>query len=205
MGANTNVSEVSESVAHVLILDADVSALTNNVGFLIGQARMYLWNLLNRETVTELNITNAQASMLYLVCGGEANSMKALAESCGMDAGATTRLIARLEQLQLVRRAKSNKDRRVITVSATKKGIELAQKLPAVLERVIDSALQSFGEHEVLQLREMLERLLSNCRKMDSKRSIRNCADLNYSHVRNIANRLMPKEGAYKVCVSANL
>ncbi|RFU45466.1 MarR family winged helix-turn-helix transcriptional regulator [Paraburkholderia sp. DHOC27] len=138
----------------------DATRLTRNVGFLLGRARLRLSTLTNRKLGNELGISNVQAILLFMVATGEAASMKALAQSSGMDMASTSRTVATLEARGLIERVRASSDRRVTRLQLTVSGRLLAERFPTILDEVVDTALQSFDAVRKHALRDMLEDLI---------------------------------------------
>lgn len=83
-----------------------------------------------------------------------------LARHMNHDTGATTRLVDQLEQRGLIERTRSTEDRRVVHLSLTAEGKQVARSL---LPRVIgnwNGLLEDFTHSEVTVLIELLTRLL---------------------------------------------
>ncbi|WP_431777297.1 MarR family winged helix-turn-helix transcriptional regulator [Ottowia caeni] len=106
---------------------------------------------------------------LHKVHLGHANTVAELARQCSLDAGAMTRLLDRLESKGLCRRVRSEKDRRVVHIELTPQGLEAAERVPEVLCRVYNQALEGFSRTEWEQLQKMLWRLIGNAERMSQE------------------------------------
>ena len=166
MNMRHDVNDVSDCVAKAA---PDATQLTRNISYLLGRARLRLSTLANKKLINELGITNVQASLLFMVSTGEAASMKALAQSSGMDMASTSRMIAMLEARGLITRIRSNSDRRVIGLQLTTAGRALACRFPQILDEIVDSALPSFDDVRKRALRDMLEDLIVSLRDIERK------------------------------------
>jgi DNA-binding MarR family transcriptional regulator len=107
-------------------------------------------------------LTNAQWAPLFKLHQGQCSTVAELARELGLDPGATTRAIDRLQAKQLVRRIRSAKDRRVVRIELSEAGREAARQVPAVLADVLNQHLSGFAEAEWRQLLDMLRRMLAN-------------------------------------------
>ena len=105
------------------------------------------------------SLTNAQWMPLLKLHHGEASTVAELARECDMDAGATTRLLDRIEAKGLCRRVRSTVDRRVVNIELTDAGRTVAQSIPAVLRKVQDVHLEGFSLEERNTLMSMLNRI----------------------------------------------
>jgi DNA-binding MarR family transcriptional regulator len=107
-------------------------------------------------------LTNAQWAPLFKLHQGQCTTVAELARELGLDPGATTRAIDRLEAKQLVRRIRSAEDRRVVRIELSDAGREAAAQVPAVLAEILNQHLSGFDAAEWRQLLDMLRRMLAN-------------------------------------------
>jgi len=108
------------------------------------------------------DLTNAQWLPMLKLHLGHASTVAELARACNLDAGAMTRMLDRLEAKGLVRRERSQQDRRVIKLELTDSGRAVSQHVPAVLAEVLNAHLAGFAESEWLMLNDLLQRMLAN-------------------------------------------
>ncbi len=109
-----------------------------------------------------LELTAMQWEPLFLLWLGRADTVAALARECQMDCGAMTRMLDRLEAKELVKRQRSEADRRVVHLALTDKGREAAAAIPPVVREELGRHLKDFSEQETLLLISMLQRMLDN-------------------------------------------
>jgi len=108
------------------------------------------------------DLTHAQwKPMLRLRLGGRM-SVTALVRELGMDAGALTRLLDRLESKGLCLRERSDEDRRVVMVSLTDEGFRQSALVPEALSDVFNQHLAGFSEDEWRTLIDLLSRMVAN-------------------------------------------
>lgn len=112
--------------------------------------------------VEPLGLTDAQWKPLLRLLLDQTGTVAALARICQLDAGGMTRMLDRLEAKGLVRRERSQEDRRVVNIELTDEGRAAAQQLPDVLQSMQRSMLQGFSAEEEAQLRGFLARLYGN-------------------------------------------
>lgn len=113
-------------------------------------------------------LTNAQWVPLLKLYMGVASTVAEVARQCQMDAGATTRLLDRLEAKGLLRRVRSSEDRRVVNLELTAEGREAARQIPAVLCKVQNAHLKGFSIEEWQQLKGLLRRILANAQAVQA-------------------------------------
>jgi MarR family 2-MHQ and catechol resistance regulon transcriptional repressor len=109
----------------------------------------------------QYGLTPSQYNVLRILRGeGKAMPCLEIAERMVQVVPAMTGLIDRLEKQELVRRDRSQEDRRVIYIELTKKGIELLRQLD---QPVLELHHSLVGHLERDELKE-LSRLLEKCR-----------------------------------------
>jgi DNA-binding MarR family transcriptional regulator len=136
--------------------------LGESVGYLLGRVRSTMWNMATQQTMAELGITATQASIMFMLASGRGLAAADLAREYGIDASAVTRLIDRLEKRGLLSRVRSEEDRRVVRLALTAPGMEMAEKIPDIFNKVLDALLTGFTPEEVGFLKSMLRRILIN-------------------------------------------
>lgn len=109
-----------------------------------------------------LELTAMQWEPLLLLALGRADTVAALARECGVDCGAMTRLLDRLEHKQLLQRQRSDSDRRVVNLTLTDKGRDAAAEIPAVVREELQRHLADFSSAELATLVQLLTRMLHN-------------------------------------------
>ena len=132
-----------------------------SVGFLIRKVMVSILAQADRELAPH-DLTHAQWLPLYKLAMGQASTVASVARELGMDPGAMTRSLDRLECKGLIRRERSLLDRRVVNLHLTDEGQTVAREVPAVLAGVLNAHLAGFSEAEWKLLLEMLHRLLAN-------------------------------------------
>ena len=113
-------------------------------------------------------LTRAQWLPLFKLSRGDVGTAAEMARVCELDAGATTRLLDRLEDKGLVQRERSDEDRRVVNLSLTREGRQAAKVVPEVLSRVHNGALAGFTPEEWETLKSLLRRMLANLDAMNA-------------------------------------
>ncbi len=144
------------------IYSPDALRPESSVGYLMRRTVASIGGAVQRE-LDGAGLTNAQwLPLLKLSHQGGASTAAELARDVQLDAGAMTRLLDRLEAKQLVRRVRSQSDRRVVRLELTDAGAQAAAVIPHVLCKVLNAHLQGFSRDEVDMLHGFLARMLAN-------------------------------------------
>ena len=108
----------------------------------------------------ELGLTGAEATTLVYVHPDETVAMTELARRCGFDPANLTRVVTRLERLDLVARVNAVQDRRVRGVRLTADGAQRRQNLRAraTADNPAVTGLTTTQRHEFRRLLQRLER-----------------------------------------------
>lgn len=115
-------------------------------------------------------LTHAQWLPLFKLHMGLALTVAELARECHLDTGAMTRMLDRLEAKGLVRRVRSERDRRVVNLELTEAGQAAASQIPHVLSEVQNAHLQGFTRAEWEQLMGLLRRIYANSLALQAAR-----------------------------------
>lgn len=148
---------------------ADTYRPDESAGFLMRQ----VLNLMQAEVDALLEptgLTNAQWQPLLKLYWGSATTVAELARECRLDTGAMTRTLDRLEAKGLVRRERSETDRRVVNLALTEQGTAAAREIPAALSRMQNEFLRDFSVDEWQQLKDLLRRLRENGQALQAQR-----------------------------------
>jgi DNA-binding MarR family transcriptional regulator len=127
--------------------------------FALNKAR----NLLTADTDVALagtRVTSSQVGALLLLSRGVACTSVGLAKLLGVDPGFVTRLVDRLERQDLVRRDRNSPDRRVVNLTLTEAGRNLAARIAEIAPAVLNRRLSSFTPLEFETLCSLLGKLL---------------------------------------------
>ena len=133
----------------------------HNVALLMKRVLQSLRSAIDRELAPH-DLTQAQWLPLVRIAQGERTTIVALARDQSIDPGAMTRAIDRLEAKGLVRRERSQQDRRVVTLVLTDTGRVAAALVPPVMLRVLNAHLAGFSVDERQLLVALLTRMLAN-------------------------------------------
>ncbi|MBE7558885.1 MarR family transcriptional regulator [bacterium] len=108
----------------------------------------------------QYGVTEAQFNILRILAGAAGRSLPCLAIRDRLIARVPdiTRLVDGLERAELVARKRGDKDRRVVHVTITRKGLALLSKLAAPLLAMHKQQFQHFTPEEVARLNRLLEK-----------------------------------------------
>lgn len=132
-----------------------------SVGYLMRQVLSSVLNHADTQLAAH-DLTYVQWLPLYKLVMNEGNTVVSLSRDLGIDPGAMTRSLDRLQTKGLVRRERSTEDRRVVHLTLTEEGRKVAQEVPAVLAGVLNGHLHGFSEDEWKLLLQFLHRMLAN-------------------------------------------
>jgi len=133
----------------------------DNAGYLIKLAYHSLTRMLDQE-MAPLGLTAMQWRPLAMVYLGRADTPAELARLNDMDTGAMTRALDRLEAKGLLRRNRSQLDRRVVKIELTELGEAMAREIPPNIARSLNHHLRGFTADEVTQLMHFMRRMIAN-------------------------------------------
>lgn len=135
--------------------------VSGGLGHLISAARNAIFAQLEVE-LAPLELTTAQFIVVIAAMRQRARTVNEFCAFAGVDAGAMSRLLDRLEAKDIVRRVRGEGDRRQVQVELTDKGHALSPQIMPALVRVYQQFLDGFSPDEALQLQALLQRLLVN-------------------------------------------
>ena len=142
----------------------DAYEINESIGYLLRQLRMAMERAVDAE-MTALDLTCVQWGPLLMLDHGLGTTAAELARLAGVDTGAMTRMLDRLEAKGLLRRARCPKDRRVVQLQLTRDGERLCREIPYGLARVLNSLLRGFTESELETMKALTRRMLANAER----------------------------------------
>lgn len=134
-------------------------SMRNSVGYLM---RMCTNRVLPRMEAlfADQELTFSQWTTLVALHDGRIRTAGDLAHNICHDAGSLTRLIDEMQKRGLVRRGRSESDRRVVTLSLTPRGRQMVEALAPRLMHFWNGLLSGFSHAEVDTLINLLTRLV---------------------------------------------
>jgi DNA-binding MarR family transcriptional regulator len=135
--------------------------LTHSVGFAVNKARNLLVSELD-ASLKDLGITTQQMGILLSMRGGITQTPFELSKLLGIDTGLMTRMLDKLEAKDLLQRARSTEDRRVVNLTLTREGEKVAAELPHIVPVVLNRRLRKFSKTEFKELLRLLNKFLDD-------------------------------------------
>jgi MarR family transcriptional regulator, multiple antibiotic resistance protein MarR len=131
------------------------------VGAQIALARRTIVEAIDHE-LAPLDISHAQWIVVMLLGDGAASTAAELCKILIYDPGAMTRLLDRLEKKGVLRRVRTESDRRAVRLELTADGSRLYPRILEALVQVFNRLLHGFTKTEVRQLEQLLTRMVDN-------------------------------------------
>jgi DNA-binding MarR family transcriptional regulator len=111
-----------------------------------------------------LELTAMQWEPILLLFLERADTVAALARESSVNCSAMTRMLDRLEEKELVRRRRSDDDRRVVHLELTDKGARIGDEIQPLINAELLRHLRGFSDKEISTLADFLRRMLENGR-----------------------------------------
>jgi DNA-binding MarR family transcriptional regulator len=115
--------------------------------------------LRGRETRHPGGLTDAQYGLLFCLRDRSRMSVRDLAEAAELSPASVTEMLEGLATAGLVKRERSDRDRRVVFTSLTDGALALVEERRARFEPRLRAALEGFSEDELVVAAAVLERL----------------------------------------------
>jgi DNA-binding MarR family transcriptional regulator len=150
------------------IYDSSSYQPRKGVGSLLNRVRTELLGALDRELASDkrlapLDISAAQFIVIATLAAGEERMSAAdLCKGISYDAGAMTRMLDRLQDKQLISRARCTHDRRLTYLELTDEGRAAFPRMRDISMSVLNRFLHGFTKAEARQLEGFLARMLEN-------------------------------------------
>lgn len=135
--------------------------IDESIGYLLKQASAAIERRLAaglREKCPDATV--AQWGILMFIGSGRCKTAAELAGAMDCDMASITRTLDRLEAKGLIKRQRSETDRRVIILSLTESGRELFPHLPEVSIDMLNKLLEGFTKEEVERFKLFLRRIV---------------------------------------------
>jgi len=129
------------------------------VALALGQARNRLTAELD-SALAGTGVSGSHIGALLLLSLGVARTSVEVSKLLGIDPGFMTRVVDRLERQGLVGRTRDCLDRRVVNLTLTEAGRNLATQIAEIVPAVLNQRLSSFTPHEFRALQMLLGKLL---------------------------------------------
>ena len=155
------LSYAPNAMNHIKIEISDAKTVENeqNVGNLLRIVYKVINDQLD-EYLLPLGLTGAQWRPIILLDSGRFNTAAQLADFIGVDTGAMTRTLNRLEAKGLITRQRSEKDRRVVELALTEKSANLRVEIIKTIEKTLNQFYSCLSEEEFEIYTELNKKLI---------------------------------------------
>ncbi len=140
-------------------LKADVDPILETFVFLYTESRRA-----TKDVAREHGLTGPQVTVLKLLEGVGDLSLSELSERIQARNSTITGIVDRMQRDGLVKRRRSERDRRVIEIVLTERGIQLAKAIPVQPMEMFASALRSLNRDDRESLRRILRAMSDHVR-----------------------------------------
>ncbi|QJA09326.1 MarR family transcriptional regulator [Romboutsia sp. CE17] len=113
----------------------------------------------------EVNLTEGKPKILDILLNNPGCSQRELANMCRLEPATITSILSGMEKEELIYRERNPKDKRILNVFLTEKGIEAQKEVGRVFLELDEICFDGFSEEEKTQTIEMLNRLYENLAK----------------------------------------
>lgn len=144
--------------------------MKNSVGYLIRRTSNLMLPQMEALFADE-SLTFSQWTVLMALREGGHSTSAELARIICHDAGSLTRILDELEQRNLIARARSETDRRVVSLSMTPQGLTLVETL---LPRVVEHWNELLGDFSHLEIKLLIKLLNRLTLASEDKRDAQN-------------------------------
>ena len=140
-------------------LKADVDPILETFVFLYTESRRA-----TKDVAREHGLTGPQVTVLKLLEGVGDLSLSELSERIQARNSTITGIVDRMQRDGLVKRRRSERDRRVIEIVLTERGVQLAKAIPVQPMEMFASALRSLNRDDRESLRRILRAMSDHVR-----------------------------------------
>jgi DNA-binding MarR family transcriptional regulator len=145
---------------------ADTLEATTSVGFLMKRCYGLMAQLAERRFASE-QVSFTQWMVLANLGRFERLTATALSGECSHDMGALTRIVDDLEEAGLVRRERSERDRRVVEITLTPEGRRHLQAGKHVVAEMLNSLVAPYSRQEIETLIVLLQRMMAHLQEAE--------------------------------------
>ena len=134
-------------------------SMTQSIGFMLTKAR----NLVAADMDAALKpiaITSQQMGIVLWLSRGIAATPFEMSRHLSIDTGLMTRMLDKPEAKGLLKRTRSNTDRRVFDLKLTNKGEAVAAEIPDIALPVLNGRVKSFSKAEFKELLRLLGKFI---------------------------------------------
>lgn len=135
--------------------------IDESIGYLIKRTRSMLSAAVERE-IADQDATYEQWGVLLMILTERGDTAAVLARGMECDTGSMTRMLDRLEAKELIKRTRSEDDRRRVQLDLTPTGKKQAERIQKAIVKVLNRHLDGFSAEELDLFKSFLRRMLAN-------------------------------------------
>jgi DNA-binding MarR family transcriptional regulator len=150
--ASENTDPVSQAIP--TDIKPEVDSILEAIVYLYTESRR-----VTKEVARRVELTGPQLTVLKMLEGVGDLSLSELSERIRAQNSTVTGIIDRMEREDLVVRARSTEDRRVVHIRLTEKGAKIAREIAVEPMEVFRSALESLSVSEMQELLKILTKI----------------------------------------------
>lgn len=117
----------------------------------------------------EINLTEGKPKILNFLAANSGCSQKELATFCKIEPATATNILAGMEKEELIYRERNPKDKRILNVFLTEKGIKSQMQVEKVFNELDEICFDGFSEEERNEAINLINRLYENLSKEKEK------------------------------------
>ena len=149
----------------------DSERRTENPSAYLGIDIFDIFNALDKALVERASphgITNSEYTLLWHCLEGERTATQ-LAQVLPMDGSRISRVVTDLVEKGLLRRRRTREDRRIVMLSLTSKGMELASQIFQNMQRYYAMLTEGISEEDIRTFVSVKSRILAKYTSMESQ------------------------------------
>lgn len=112
-----------------------------------------------RPLLEELDLTYPQYLVMLVLWEEQEKTVSQLGDKLQLDSGTLTPLLKRLEQKELIVRARSKTDERVVNINLSNKGSEMKEKAISIPSKLLSSL--NISTEDLATLKELINKILN--------------------------------------------
>jgi DNA-binding MarR family transcriptional regulator len=134
-------------------------SMTQSIGFMLTKARNIVAADMD-DALKPLDITSQQMGIILWLSRGIACTPFEISRHLSIDTGLMTRMLDKLEAKGLLKRSRSEADRRVFDLRLTTKGDAIAAEIPGIALPVLNGRVKNFSKTEFKELLRLLGKFM---------------------------------------------
>ena len=113
----------------------------------------------------KVDLTEGKPKLLDFIINNPGCSQRELATCCKIEPATATSILSSMEKEELIYRERNSKDKRILNVFLTEKGIEAQKKVEKIFLELDEMCFDGFSEEERVDAIDILNRLYENLLK----------------------------------------